>query len=48
MEELKKALLLPKPHLLTNIEIENYYKNKPKFNGVYSRENLPIIKMEHT
>ena len=28
-------------HLLTNIEISEYYKNKPTFNGVYSRNNLP-------
>ena len=24
-------------HLLTNIEISDYYKNEPRFNGVYSR-----------
>ena len=28
-------------HPLTNIEINEYYKNKPRFNGVYSRNNLP-------
>ena len=28
-------------HPLTNIEISEYYKNEPKFNGVYSRNNLP-------
>ena len=27
-------------HPLTNIEISEYYKNEPKFNGVYSRNNL--------
>ena len=27
-------------HPLTNIEISEYYKNKPRFNGVYSRNNL--------
>ena len=32
------------PHPLTNFEIQNYYKNKPKFNDVYSRNNLPKIK----
>ena len=26
---------------LTNIEISEYYKNEPKFCGVYSRNNLP-------
>ena len=34
------------PHLLTNFEIQNYYQNKPRFNGVYSRDNLPKIKDE--
>ena len=28
------------PHPLTNFEIEAY-QNEPKFNGVYSRDNLP-------
>ena len=28
-------------HPLTNIEINEYYKNEPRFNGVYSRINLP-------
>ena len=28
-------------HPLTNIEINQYYANEPKFNGVYSRNNLP-------
>ena len=28
-------------HPLTNFEISEYYKNEPKFNGVYSRDNLP-------
>ena len=32
------------PYPLTNFEIEKYYQNKPKFNGVYSRNNLPKIK----
>ena len=31
-------LLLPF-HPLTNIEISEYYKNEPRFNGVYSRNN---------
>ena len=30
-------------HPLTNIEINEYYINEPKFNGVYSRNNLPKI-----
>ena len=32
------------PHPLTNFEIHKYYKNEPRFNGVYSRDNLPRIK----
>ena len=34
-------------HPLTNLEIQKYYQNKPKFNGVYSRNNLPKIKDGH-
>ena len=26
------------PHHLNNFEIQKYYKNKPKFNGVYSKQ----------
>ena len=29
------------PHLLTNVEIEAYYQNEVRFNGVFSRDNLP-------
>ena len=32
------------PHPLKIFEIQNYYKNEPKFNGFYSRDNLPEIK----
>ena len=40
--EVKKKLNSPLPfHPLTNIEISEYYKNEPRFNGVYSRSNLP-------
>ena len=28
-------------HLLTNFEIMKYYENESRFNGVYSRDNLP-------
>ena len=38
----KKTLNLLLPfHPLTNIEISEYYKNESRFNGVYSRNNLP-------
>ena len=29
------------PHPLTNFEIQKYYKNQAKFNGVFSIDNLP-------
>ena len=29
---------------LINFELRKYYQNEPKFNGVYSRNNLPEIK----
>ena len=29
------------PHPLTNFEIQKFYQNGPRFNGVYSRDNLP-------
>ena len=37
----KKSNLLIPFHPLTNFEIRGYYKNEPRFNGVYSRDNLP-------
>ena len=40
-ESKKKLNLLLPFHPLTNIEINEYYKNEPRFNGVYSRNNLP-------
>ena len=32
------------PHPLTNFEMQKYYQNEPKFNGVYYRDNLTGIK----
>ena len=32
------------PHPLTNFEIQKYYQNELRFNGVYSRNNLSKIK----
>ena len=37
----KKSNLLIPFHPLTNFEIREYYENEPRFNGVYSRDNLP-------
>ena len=39
----KYGFLMP-PHLLTNFEIQKCYQNEPRFNGVYSRDNLNKIK----
>ena len=36
--QLKKALI--PPHPLTNPEIKEYYENEPRFNGIYSKNNL--------
>ena len=33
-------------HLLTSFEIKKYYQEKPRFNGVYSRNNLSKMKDE--
>ena len=30
-------------HPLKNFEIQEYYQNEPRFNGVFSRDNLPNI-----
>ena len=32
------------PYALNNFEMQNCYQNEPKFNGVYSRNNLSKIK----
>ena len=37
--QLKKSLI--PPHPLANFEMKEYYENEPRFNGVYSRDNLP-------
>ena len=37
----KKSNLLLPFHPLTNFEISEYFENEPRFNGVYSRDNLP-------
>ena len=38
----KKSNLLIPFHPLTNFEISEYYENESRFNGVYSRDNLPV------
>ena len=42
LEQVKIFNASPDP--LTNFEIQKYYKNEPKFNGVYSRNNFSKIK----
>ena len=42
-KEFKKKTLIPF-HPLTNFEIQDYFKNEKRFNGVYSRNNLPKFK----
>ena len=35
------------PHPLTSLKIQRYYQNESRFNGVYSRDNIPDeIKVE--
>ena len=41
-----EGLLMPS-HLLPNFEIQKYYQNEPKCNGIYSRSNLSKIKDGH-
>ena len=35
------GFLMP-PYPLTNFEIQKYYQNEPRFNAVFSRNNLPL------
>ena len=32
------------PHPLSNFEMQKYYQNEPRFNGVYTSNNLLEIK----
>ena len=39
--------MVPRP--LTNFEMQKYYENEPRFNGIFSIDNLPKKqKMGHT
>ena len=40
----KQNWFLMPPHPLTNFEIQKYYHNLRRFNGLYSRNNLPKIR----
>ena len=39
MDFVEKKIILPHP--LTNFKIQEYYQDEPRFNGVFSRNNLP-------
>ena len=41
-QQSRPGFLMP-PHHLTNFEIQKYYQSEPKFNDIYSRNNLPKI-----
>ena len=41
------GILMP-PHPLKNFELEKYNQNEPRFNRVFSRNNLPKKMMGHT
>ena len=34
-----------RPHTLVNFEIQKYYQNEPKYNGVYSRNHWSKVKV---
>ena len=36
----KRIGFLMPPHPLTNFDMQKYYENEPRFDGVYSRYNL--------
>ena len=40
---MKNGFLMP-PYPFTYFEIKKYYQKEPRFNGVYSRDNLPRIR----
>ena len=42
-DQSRPGFLTP-PHPFIDFEIQNYYQNEPKFNGVLSKNNLPKIK----
>ena len=44
LAQVKENWFLMPPHLLDNFEIQKYFQNEPRVNGIYSRDNLPKIK----
>ena len=46
-EQIEQDRFLMPSHSLTNFEIQQYYQNEPRFNGVYSKNDFPKIKDGH-
>ena len=44
MAVVTRKWILMLPHPLTNFEIQKYHQNEPRFNGIYSTDNLTKIK----
>ena len=43
-KNLEQARILKPVDSITNFEIQNYYQNEPKFDGVHSKNNLSKTK----
>ena len=41
LKDLQKTKIFNSASCFTNLEIQKYYQNELRFNGVYSRDNLP-------
>ena len=41
LRNLRSKKIFNSTHPLINFELEAYYQNEPRFNGVFSRDNLP-------
>ena len=39
-EQLEQVKIFNAPYFLTNFKIQKYYENEPKYDGVYSWNNL--------
>ena len=42
--QLEQSRIFNTASSFNKLEIHEYYQNEPKFNGIYSRNNLPKIK----
>ena len=41
---MSRSKVLTSHHPLTNFELQKYYENEPKFNGIYSKNNVSKTK----